>query len=98
MPNEDELTSIPDFSRMVQLPWEPKIAWIPSDNHFQGKPYPLNTRVALQLQLEEAAKLGFSVAVVPKANLPKKGDKAFEGLTVHGVERNEQAKDVERGL
>ena len=44
-PNEDELTSMPDFSRMIQLPWEPKIAWIPSDNHFQGKPYPLNTRV-----------------------------------------------------
>jgi glutamine synthetase len=60
-PNEDELTSMPDFSRMIQLPWEPKIAWIPSDNHFQGKPYPLNTRVALQLQLEEAAKLGFGM-------------------------------------
>jgi glutamine synthetase len=61
MPNEDELTSMPDFTRMFQLPWEPKIAWIPADNHFQGKPYPLNTRVALQLQLEEAAKLGFGM-------------------------------------
>mgnify|MGYP000501128023 CR=1 FL=1 len=61
MPNEDELTSIPDFSRMIQLPWEPKIAWIPADNHFQGKPYPLNTRVALQMQLKEAAKLGFGM-------------------------------------
>jgi len=60
-PNEDELTSIPDFSRMVQLPWEPKIAWIPADNHFQGKPYPLNTRVALQQQMAEAAKLGFGM-------------------------------------
>ena len=38
-PNDDELTSVPDFSRTIQLPWEPKIAWIPSDNHFQGKPY-----------------------------------------------------------
>ena len=60
-PNEDELTSMPDFSRLIQLPWEPKIAWIPADNHFQGKPYPLNTRVALQLQLDEAAKLGFGM-------------------------------------
>ncbi|MBC7415261.1 MAG: type III glutamate--ammonia ligase, partial [Herminiimonas sp.] len=25
-PNDDELTSMPDFSRMMQLPWEPKIA------------------------------------------------------------------------
>lgn len=60
-PNDDELTSIPDFSRLIQLPWEPKIAWIPADNHFQGKPYPLNTRVALQNQLAEAAKLGFGM-------------------------------------
>jgi glutamine synthetase len=60
-PNDDEITSVPDFSRLVQLPWEPKIAWIPSDNHFKGKPYALNTRVALQNQLQEAAKLGYGM-------------------------------------
>ena len=41
-----------------------------------------------QERLKEAAKLGFSTALVPKANAPKK---AIEGLTVHGVERIEQA-------
>ncbi|MBA4342940.1 MAG: DNA repair protein RadA [Methylibium sp.] len=41
-----------------------------------------------QERLKEAAKLGFSVAVVPKANAPKK---AIEGLTVHAVERIEDA-------
>ena len=51
-----------------------------------------------QERLREAAKLGFSVAVVPKANLPKKGDKAFSGLTLHGVERIEEAMQVVRGL
>jgi DNA repair protein RadA/Sms len=51
-----------------------------------------------QERLKEAAKLGFSVAVVPKANLPKKNDKAFEGLTVHGVERIEQALQLVRTL
>jgi DNA repair protein RadA/Sms len=51
-----------------------------------------------QERLKEAAKLGFSVAVVPKANLPKKGDKAFEGLTVHGVERIEEAMELARSL
>ncbi|MDB5883778.1 MAG: L-glutamine synthetase, partial [Ramlibacter sp.] len=60
-PNDDEITSVPDFSRLIQLPWEPKIAWIPADNHFQGKPYPLNTRVALQRQLQHAAALGFGM-------------------------------------
>jgi len=51
-----------------------------------------------QERLKEAAKLGFTVAVVPKANLPKKGDKAYAGLTIHGVERIEEAMQVVRGL
>jgi len=48
-----------------------------------------------QERLKEAAKLGFSVAIVPKANAPKK---AIEGLTIHAVERIEQAIDLVRGL
>ncbi len=48
-----------------------------------------------QERLREAAKLGFAVAVVPKANAPKK---PIEGLTVHAVERIEQAIDIVRGL
>ena len=51
-----------------------------------------------QERLREAAKLGFSVAVVPKANAPKKQLKEFEGLTIHAVERIEQALDVVRSL
>ncbi len=48
-----------------------------------------------QERLKEAAKLGFSVALVPRANAPKK---PIEGLTIHAVERVEQAIDVVRGL
>jgi DNA repair protein RadA/Sms len=48
-----------------------------------------------QERLREAAKLGFSQAVVPRANAPKK---PIEGLTVHTVERIEQAIDVVRSL
>ena len=51
-----------------------------------------------QERLKEAAKLGFSVAVVPKANAPKKSDKAFEGLTIHAVERIEEAMELVRGM
>ena len=47
-----------------------------------------------QERLKEAAKLGFSVAVVPKANMPKK---PIEGLTIHPVERVEEAMDLVRG-
>lgn len=48
-----------------------------------------------QERLKEAAKLGFSVAVVPQANAPKK---AIEGLIVHPVSRIEEAMEVVRGL
>ncbi len=48
-----------------------------------------------QERLREAAKLGFSIAVVPKANAPKK---AIEGLTIHAVDRIEEAIAVVRGV
>jgi DNA repair protein RadA/Sms len=58
-----------------------------------------------QERLKEAAKLGFSIAIVPKANAPKKGAKTggqdnpdFEGLTIHAVERIEEAMAVVRGM
>ncbi|HKA77100.1 MAG TPA: type III glutamate--ammonia ligase [Pseudolabrys sp.] len=57
-PNDDEIASIPDLDHIIQLPWEPKIAWMPADNTFRGKPYLLNTRVALKGVLAQAAKLG----------------------------------------
>jgi DNA repair protein RadA/Sms len=38
--------------------------------------------------LREAAKLGFSVALVPKANMPKK---PIEGLTLWPIERIDEA-------
>ena len=41
-----------------------------------------------QERLREAAKLGFRIAIVPKANLPKA---AIEGMEVIGVERVEEA-------
>jgi DNA repair protein RadA/Sms len=48
-----------------------------------------------QDRLKEAAKLGFTVALVPKANAPRK---PIEGLTVHPVERIEEAIDAVRQL
>jgi glutamine synthetase len=59
-PNDDEISSVPDLDRMVQLPWRPEVAWMPADNYFHGQPYPLNTRVLLRNVLGEAARMGFS--------------------------------------
>ena len=48
-----------------------------------------------QDRLREAVKLGFSMALIPKSNAPKQ---AFEGLTVIGVERIDEAFDRIREL
>ncbi|MCD6663151.1 MAG: DNA repair protein RadA [Comamonas sp.] len=48
-----------------------------------------------QERLKEAAKLGFTMAVVPKANAPKN---PIAGLTIHAVDRVEQAMDAVRAL
>ncbi|CAN5421797.1 DNA repair protein RadA [soil metagenome] len=48
-----------------------------------------------QERLREAAKLGFSRAIVPRANLPKgAGDRRFEGLDVIAVDRLSDALDA----
>ncbi|MSQ56179.1 MAG: DNA repair protein RadA [Limnohabitans sp.] len=41
-----------------------------------------------QERLKEAAKLGFSTALIPKANAPKK---PIEGMQIHAIERIEEA-------
>jgi DNA repair protein RadA/Sms len=51
-----------------------------------------------QERLKEAAKLGFSVAIVPRANAPKKGSRETEGLAIHPVDRIEEALEVVRSL
>jgi len=52
-----------------------------------------------QERLREAAKLGFAVALVPKANAPRAADaRTFEGMSIHAVERVEEAIEVVRGL
>ncbi len=59
-PNDDEIASVPDLDRMIQLPWNKEIAWFPADNTFHGEPYEISTRVALKKQLAAAAEMGFS--------------------------------------
>ncbi|MCJ9712404.1 DNA repair protein RadA, partial [Bordetella hinzii] len=43
-----------------------------------------------QERLREAAKLGFSIALIPKANAPRQ---AIEGLEIWAVDRLEEALD-----
>ena len=57
-PNDDEIASVPDLNHIIQLPWQPEVAWMPADNTFKGEPYEINTRVALKKVLDEARSLG----------------------------------------
>ena len=91
-PHDDEISSVPDLDHIIQLPWEPKVAWMPADNMFQGKPYPLNTRVALKNVQAQAASLGYWVGEpyakqgfmtrAVKALVPA----AFDLLRLHRIE------------
>ena len=58
-PNDDEIASVPDLDHIIQLPWQPEVAWMPADNTLYDKPYMLNTRVALKAMQEKAAEMGF---------------------------------------
>jgi glutamine synthetase len=58
-PNDDEIASVPDLDHIIQLPWQPEVAWMPADNTFKGKPYEINTRVALKKVMAQAAEMGF---------------------------------------
>lgn len=60
-PNDDEIASLPDTNHIIQLPWQPEVAWMPADNTFKGEPYEVNTRVALKKVLAQAEDMGFSV-------------------------------------
>ncbi len=75
-PHDEEITSVPDLNHIIQLPWEPAVAWMPADNAFQGEPYAFNTRVALKKQLAAAAELGlgFNLGVECEIFLLKKND------------------------
>lgn len=68
-PNDDEIASVPDLDHIIQLPWQPEIAWMPADNTFRGEPYPLNTRVALKHVLKQAESLGVGMNLGIEAEL-----------------------------
>ncbi|MDP4694497.1 MAG: type III glutamate--ammonia ligase, partial [Opitutales bacterium] len=38
-PNDDEIASLPDTNHIIQIPWQPEVAWMPADNTFKGEPY-----------------------------------------------------------
>lgn len=58
-PADDELSVRPDLNRIVELPWEPGVAWAPGHLYWHGEPWPMCSRVVLQRAVDRAAALGF---------------------------------------
>ncbi len=57
-PADDELSLWPDLDAIVQLPWEPTVAWAPGNLHFHGEPYPMDSRNVLRRQVDRLAAHG----------------------------------------
>ena len=58
-PNDDEVASLPDLERGVQLPWQPEVMWYPADLTFHTQPYDVSTRVIFRRVLQQARDLGY---------------------------------------
>src|ERR1700751_2135107 len=59
-PNDDEIASVPDLDRGVQLPWNQEVMWYPADLTFHSAPYEVSSRVIFGRVLEEARSMAFT--------------------------------------
>ncbi len=60
-PAHPDLFGVPDPSSLIQLPWNPEVAWLACDLWMDGKEVEASPRVALKRQLERATKKGYRV-------------------------------------
>lgn len=87
-PNDDEISSVPDLGHIIQLPWQPEIAWFPADNFFHGKPYEVNTRILLQKVLDQAKEMGFGMNLGIECELFVVEQKADGSLAIPNPDDN----------
>ncbi len=60
-PAHPDLFGVPDPSSLIQLPWNPEVAWVACDLWMDGKEVEASPRVALKRQLARATKKGYRV-------------------------------------
>lgn len=58
-PHDPDIAAIPDFESLTVLPWRPNIAWLASNIHVNGKPWPYCPRTILIRQREAARARGY---------------------------------------
>lgn len=60
-PADPDMFAMADASSLVQLPWQPEVAWLPGDLVMANKPVEQAPRRVLQQQLKRAKDQGFTV-------------------------------------
>ncbi|HUA52711.1 MAG TPA: hypothetical protein VMB81_11135, partial [Candidatus Sulfotelmatobacter sp.] len=58
-PADPDMFVIPDADSLIQLPWQPELAWLAGDVHINGQPLAHAPRIVLKRQIEAARKLGY---------------------------------------
>jgi glutamate---methylamine ligase len=89
-PADPDILAIPDASQMIQLPWQPEVAWLPADvltipqgGGFANDRQPLEQtpRLVLKRVLEQAEALGYRVKTGVECEfflLSTDGDRVFD--------------------
>lgn len=57
-PAHPDMFGVPDPKSLIQLPWDPEIAWLASDLYMEGKPVAASPRVMLKQQIARAEAQG----------------------------------------
>jgi len=60
-PADPDMFAVPDPDTVIQLPWNPEVAWVASDLVMDGKPVEQAPRRVLRRLLDQAAAKGFSM-------------------------------------
>jgi len=61
-PADPDILAIPDADSLIQLPWQPDVAWMPADLHtITGQPLEQAPRVVLKRVLQQAKNLGYRI-------------------------------------
>ena len=60
-PADPDMFGIPDPESLIQLPWQPAVAWLAADLWMDGKEVEASPRVALKRQIAAAQQAGYSL-------------------------------------
>lgn len=60
-PADPDMWAVPDPDSLIQLPWQPELAWVASNLYMKGGPVGHAPRVVLQSVLERASSTGYAM-------------------------------------